>query len=167
MYLLSHKVDRALFLRCGWPLTDKDLTQSRIVWLQCNPGRPHAFQLRQVEGDNQLEALLRRLGFRHGGEQIRATQSRAITLKQRSGLQDACWEAHLNTSMYIVHTRPQPNCTICFSNAISLQGGQWGFQYYRPHPHKTANYRPIFIFLNCSRLPCKILCYVIQLRRII
>ena len=26
------------------------------------------------------------------------------------------------------------------------------------HPHKTANYRPIFIFLNCSRLSCKILC---------
>ena len=29
---------------------------------------------------------------------------------------------------------------------VLVQGGLWSFQYYRPHPHKTANYRPILFF---------------------
>ena len=42
-----------------------------------------------------------------------------------------------------------------------MQGGQWGFQYYRPHPHKTANYRPIF-FLTVPVSPVKFFANTIE-----
>ena len=42
------------------------------------------------------------------------------------------------------------------------QAGHWGFQYYRPHPHKTANYRPIFIFSTVPVSPVKIFANTIE-----
>ena len=45
---------------------------------------------------------------------------------------------------------------------FNMQGGHWGFQYYRPHPHKTANYRPIFIFSTVPVSPVKIFANTIE-----
>ena len=101
--LLSQEVDRSR--RSSWPFTDKDLAQRRIVRLQCSHGWPHAFQLGQVESHNKLKALLGRVSIRHGFEQIRATESRAITLKQRAGFQDTGWEAHLHTKCIITFNK--------------------------------------------------------------
>ena len=52
-----------------------------------------------------------------------------------------------------------PTTPLGWRGTTSMQGGLWIFQYYRPHSRKTANYRPIFSFFNCSCLSCKILCY--------
>ena len=45
---------------------------------------------------------------------------------------------------------------------ICLQGSQWGFQYYQPHPHKTASYRPIFIFSTVPVSPVKFFANAIE-----
>ena len=43
-----------------------------------------------------------------------------------------------------------------------LQAGQWGFQYYRPPPHKTAIYRPIFNFSTVPFSPVKFFANTIE-----
>ena len=52
--------------------------------------------------------------------------------------------------------------TCRLSSFDNLQGGLWGFQYYRPHPHKTANYRPIFIFSAVPVSPVKFFANTIE-----
>ena len=42
------------------------------------------------------------------------------------------------------------------------QGGLWGFQYYRPPPHKTAIYRPIFNFSTVPFSPVKFFANTIE-----
>ena len=51
-----------------------------------------------------------------------------------------------------------PDCHL-----VDQQGGQWGFQYYRPHPHKTANYRLIFIFSTVPVSPVKFFASTIEM----
>ena len=43
-----------------------------------------------------------------------------------------------------------------------MQAGQWGFQYYRPPPHKTAIYRPIFNFSTVPFSPVKFFANTIE-----
>ena len=43
-----------------------------------------------------------------------------------------------------------------------IQAGQWGLVKYRPHPHRTANYRPIFIFSTVPVSPVKFFAITIE-----
>ena len=43
-----------------------------------------------------------------------------------------------------------------------MQAGQWGLVKYRPHPHRTANYRPIFIFSTVPVSPVKFFAITIE-----
>ena len=65
-----------------------------------------------------------------------------------------------------IHPWRSAACTLCILHnllfPICLQGSQWGFQYYRPHPHKTANYRPIFIFSTVPVSPVKFFANTIE-----
>ena len=45
---------------------------------------------------------------------------------------------------------------------LTIQAGHWGFIEYRPHPHKTANYRLIFIFSTVPVSPVKIFANTIE-----
>ena len=49
-----------------------------------------------------------------------------------------------------------------YLNPIQIQGGLWGFQYYQPHPHKTANYQPILIFSTIPVSPVKFFANTIE-----
>ena len=42
------------------------------------------------------------------------------------------------------------------------QAGQWGLVKYRPHPHRSANYRPIFIFSTVPVSPVKFFAITIE-----
>ena len=50
----------------------------------------------------------------------------------------------------------------CCTDPELLQAGQWGFQYYRPPPHKTAIYRPIFNFSTVPFSPVKFFANTIE-----
>ena len=49
--LQSQEVNRALCPWRSWPFSDRDITRSGIVWFQCAPRWPQAFQLRQHPQD--------------------------------------------------------------------------------------------------------------------
>ena len=46
--------------------------------------------------------------------------------------------------------------SLCCTQEYIIQAGHCGLEDYRPHPHKTANYRPIFIFSTVPVSPVKI-----------